>query len=63
MNNERFELILHAAVRGEKDALEELLELYMPLIDRYSYVEGRLDEDLRQYLLMHIVKQIRKFKL
>ncbi|MBR1742701.1 MAG: helix-turn-helix domain-containing protein, partial [Lachnospiraceae bacterium] len=24
---------------------------------------GRLDEDLRQYLLMHIVKQIRKFKL
>ena len=26
----------------------------MPLIDRNSYVNGRQDEDLKQYMMIHI---------
>ncbi len=35
--------------------------LYMPLINRYSVIDGRLDEDCRQYILIHIALNIGKF--
>ena len=38
--------------------LEKLLELYEPLITKYSKVNGKLDEDLRQYQLIHIALNI-----
>ena len=33
----------------------------MPLIDNNSYLHGQLDEDLKQYILMHIAINISKF--
>lgn len=35
----------------------------MPLVNRLSYVDGRLDEDLRQCLLLHFAENIGKFPL
>lgn len=49
-----FRLLLAKAVSGNKEALADILELYMPLINRYSYVGGKLDEDLRQHILKNI---------
>ena len=46
---------------GSHEDLERILDLYMPLIDKNSYVNGRLDEDLKQYLMIHIALQIGKF--
>lgn len=43
--------------------LELLLELYMPLINKYSYIDNVLDEDLRQYIMMHIALNISKFTI
>ena len=44
-------------------AVEEILKLYMPLIDRYSYLNGKLDEDMKQYIMIHIALNISKFPL
>ena len=63
MNREKFHSVLSGAVAGRQEDLEQILELYMPLIDKNSYVNGRLDEDLKQYLMIHIALQIGKFPL
>ena len=61
MSKEEFRSVLTGAMAGCHEDLEHILELYMPLIDKYSYVNGRLDEDLKQYLMIHIALQIGKF--
>ena len=63
MSKEEFCSVLTGAVVGCHEDLEQVLELYMPLIDKYSYVNGRLDEDLKQYLMIHIALQIGKFPI
>ena len=63
MTNIEFKNILTAAVAGEHYALEIILEQYSPLINRYSVTDGKLDEDLRQYILMHIALNIGKFSI
>lgn len=56
-----FRELLIRAVSGDHAAVEEILLLYLPLINRYSVIDGRLDEDCRQYILIHIALNIGKF--
>lgn len=63
MTKEEFYSVLTGAVAGCHENLEQILELYMPLIDRNSYINGRLDEDLKQYLMIHIALHIGKFPI
>ena len=63
LSNEEFRVMLEGAVVGKHKDLETLLELYMPLINHYSMLNGKLDEDLRQYLMIHIALNISKFIL
>ena len=63
MKPEEFRLTLQAAVSGSHEALERLFELYAPLIDKHSRVDGRIDEDLRQYIMIHIALNISKFTI
>ena len=63
MKPEEFRTILQAAVDGSHEALEVILALYAPMIDKHSMLDGVLDEDLRQYILIHIALNISKFKL
>ena len=63
MTDVEFRSILTAAVAGEHYALEIILKQYSPLINRYSVIDGKLDEDLRQYILMHIALNIGKFSI
>ena len=51
------------AVMGNHRDLETILELYMPMIEHNSYLYGRMDEDLKQYILIHIALNISKFKI
>ena len=39
------------------------LLLYMPLINRLSSYAGNLDEDCRQYIMLHIVLHISEFRI
>ena len=58
-----FRLLLEAAVCGDREALDSLLALYMPLINRLSSYAGNLDEDCRQYIMLHIVLHISEFRI
>lgn len=63
MKPEEFRVTLQAAVAGNHDALEKILDMYMPIINRHSVINGVLDEDCRQYILIHIALNISKFVL
>lgn len=63
MTNNEFRSLLEAAVRGNSDALAAIFELYMPLINRLSRYDGQLDEDCRQYILIHIALHISEFRI
>ena len=63
MNAHEFRDTLERALSGDRTALETILLLYMPLITRYSRIDGELDEDLRQYILLHVVTKLGEFKI
>ena len=48
---------------GSHEALEKILNLYMPLINHNSVINGVLDEDCKQYIMIHIALNIGKFIL
>ena len=61
LSNNEFRDILVRAQAGDNEAMTDILEIYMPLINKHSFVNGKLDEDLRQNILLQIVKSIKKF--
>jgi hypothetical protein len=61
MVNKKFSDLLHEAIVGDPDAVETVLARYMPLFNRQSMINGTLDEDLLQYILMRVVMMIPKF--
>ena len=63
MIKDKFRATLMKAVAGDAEALTDIVELYMPLINYYSYVDGKLDEDLRQAILLHLLEKISKFQI
>ena len=48
-----FKELLLRAKRGEEKAFEELFAIFEPLVRKCSIVNGHVDEDLRQILLIH----------
>ena len=56
------ELIIRAK-SGGNSAIEELLEMYRPLLTKESIVEGVFDEDLYQELCYRFVQCIEKFEM
>lgn len=63
MTSNDFRQILQAAVAGEHSSLEKILEMYDPLITKYSCIDGKFDEDLKQYILIRIALKISKFNM
>ena len=45
---------------SDPQAIELMIEAYMPLVNRYSYVNGAFDEDCRQFLLMRLLLALGK---
>ena len=58
-----FQELIIRAKRGENSAIEELLEMYRPLLTKESIVEGALDEDLYQELCYRFIQCIDKFEI
>ena len=58
-----FQELIIRAKRGENSAIEELLEMYRPLLTKESFVEGVLDEDLYQELCYRFIQCIDKFEI
>lgn len=61
MKSEQLAEIIVLATQGNHDAIENIIDLYMPLINKHSVVDGKFDEDCRQFILMQIFVQISKF--
>ncbi len=62
MTNKEFELTLKRAIDGDSDSIMTIIELYEPLINNNSIIAGKFDEDLKQFILLRLVKKICKFK-
>lgn len=59
MKHQVFRKMVERAKAGEKQAMEQLLFLCKPLIDHYSYVKGRPDEDCRQEVILWLIRTVR----
>lgn len=59
MTNDEFRNLLIRAQAGDNEAMADILEMFMPLINKHSYVNDRLDEDLRQNIILEILKSIK----
>lgn len=58
-----FQELIIRAKRGENSAIEEMLEMYRPLLTKESIVEGVFDEDLYQELCYRFIQCIDKFEI
>ena len=63
MTDREFAFLLRDAIHGNERALEEILALYMPMINWGSLISGKVDEDLKQLIMIRIAFNIRKFEL
>lgn len=61
MESRLFSNVLRAAVVGDREAVEAILARYMPLFNKHSMVDGKLDEDKRQYIIMRVIMALQKF--
>ena len=55
--------ILQKAIAGDENAILMILKIYEPLIKSKSKWRGKLDEDLEEYIIIRIIKNIHKFKI
>ncbi len=56
-----FAATLNMARQGDRKAIEQLLLLYEPLIGRYSRINEKVDEDLRQFISLRILISLKNF--
>ena len=61
MDRDLFRITLQGAVAGNHDDFLKVIALYEPLIKSHCFINGKYDEDLHQYILMHIALKISKF--
>lgn len=58
-----FEELLFRAKMNDKQAIEQITEIYQPLIIKNSLVNGVFDENLYQELMVELLKCIRTFQV
>ena len=58
-----FRMILEKAKKGDSRAFELLMDMYKPMLDHYSTVDGMIDSDLRQRILSIISKNLQNFEM
>lgn len=57
-----FEEVLFRAKMNDKQAIEQIVEMYRPLLIKNALVNGIFDEGLYQELTLELLKCIRYFK-
>lgn len=54
--------LLSRAKSNNTEAVTELYQQYQAMIMKYSYVDGKIDEDLHQILVIVFLTALAKFK-
>ncbi len=57
-----FDEILFEAKKGDKTAIEKILEIYRPLLVKNALINRRFDEDLYQELIVETIRCILYYK-
>ena len=57
-----FERVLFRAKQGDEKAIEQILEMFRPMLIRNVLIRGVFDEDLYQELAIETLKCIQRFK-
>ena len=58
-----FNQILEKAINGDEESIQKILKIYEPMIKSNSKWRGILDDDLEEYIIIRIIKNISKFKI
>ena len=58
-----FDELLFRAKMNDKQAIEQIIEIYQPLIIKNALVNGVFDEDLYKELMVELLKCIRTFQV
>ncbi len=56
------ERVLFRAKQGDEKAIEQILEMFRPMLIRNALIRGVFDEDLYQELAIETLKCIQRFK-
>ncbi len=60
-NKKIFQLI-YLSVNGDMKATFELILKFEPLINKYSKVNGKFDQESKDYIIDQLIKNIKEFK-
>ena len=63
MTENDFRNVLQEAINGNHAAIEIIIDMYSSLIRKHSHIDGIFDEDLHQYILIHIALKISQFNI
>lgn len=58
-----FKDLVIEAQKGNNEAMIEIIEMYMQVVNKHSYIDGEIDEDLRQEIILKIITNIKKFNI
>lgn len=58
-----FEQLLFQAKEGDLESITDILNMYRPLLLKYSVIDGRLDEDLYQEQCITLMRAIKLFRI
>ena len=59
-NKMSFRDLIIEAQKWNNEAMTEIIDTYMQVVNKHSYIDGRIDEDLRQEILLKIIMNIEK---
>ena len=58
-----FEQLLLRAKQADPKSIAEILNMYQPLLLKYSVIDDRLDEDLYQEQCITLIRAIKLFRI
>lgn len=62
MNNIEFRKCLKNAIKGKAEAINKILLEYDGIMNKYSKINGIIDEDCLSNLKYALIKSLKKFK-
>ncbi len=62
MNNYEFNKLINKAIQLDEIAMETIVKLYEPLINKKSFLFGKVDEDLKSELYLCLIKCILRYR-
>ena len=53
--------VIKKAISGDREAVGVVIEHYMPLINSRSVINSKINEDLKQHIILYIIEKLPLF--